>query len=250
MSTTDDWTVGFFDEPYTELFPFPGDAQSDVEVDALVRLLPSPPAHVLDVACGPGRHAVRLAGRGYAVTGVDTSVQFLGVARAAAAALGLTSIDFVEADMRALEFERRFDAAINLFTAWGYFDDETNQRVLDSVAAALRPRGRFVLDVMNRDWLASAYVAKDWVQLRDGAFVVSERVFDPVAGTNVVNHRWHAADGEPRERAHRLRVYTATELDRMLRAAGLEPVAWYGGFDLAPLEFRSRRLLVVSEGMA
>ena len=236
MSTTDDWTVGFFDEPYTELFPFPGDAQSDVEVDALVRLLPSPPAHVLDVACGPGRHAVRLAGRGYAVTGVDTSVQFLGVARAAAAALGLTSIDFVEADMRALEFERRFDAAINLFTAWGYFDDETNQRVLDSVAAALRPRGRFVLDVMNRDWLASAYVAKDWVQLRDGAFVVSERVFDPVAGTN--------------ERAHRLRVYTATELDRMLRAAGLEPVAWYGGFDLAPLEFRSRRLLVVSEGMA
>jgi len=44
-----------------------------------------------------------------------------------------------------------------------------------------------------------------------------------------------------------VRVYTATELDRMLRAAGLVPTAWYGGFDLEPLQFRSRRLLVASE---
>jgi SAM-dependent methyltransferase len=250
MSALGDWTVGFFDEPYTELFPFPGDAQSDAEVEALVTLLPSPPAQVLDLACGPGRHAIRLAERGYEVTGVDSSAEFLAAARAAAAARGLTSIEFVEGDMRALTFERRFDAAVNLFTAWGYFDDDTNQRVLHSVAAALRPQGRFVLDVMNRDWLASAYTAKDWVQLRDGAFAVSERAFDPVAGTNVVSHRWHAPDGELRERRHELRVYTATELDRMLRAAGLVPTAWYGGFELEPLRFRSRRLLVVSQRTA
>jgi SAM-dependent methyltransferase len=250
MNETDDWTVGFFDEPYTELFPFPGDAQSDAEIDAIVRLLPSPPAHVLDLACGPGRHAVRLAERGYTVTGVDSSAEFLEVARAVATERGLSSVEFVEGDMRALTFERSFDVVLNLFTAWGYFDDDTNQRVLHSVATALRPRGRFVLDVMNRDWLASAYVSKDWVELRDGAFVVSERAFDPVAGTNIVSHRWHAPDGEARERHHRLRVYTATELDQMLRVAGLEPTAWYGGFDLEPLRFRSRRLLVVSERTA
>lgn len=250
MTGTDDWTGGFFDEPYTELFPFPGDAQSDAEVNALVGLLPSPPASVLDLACGPGRHAVRLAERGYTVTGVDSSAEFLDAARAAATARGLASVEFVEGDMRTLSFEASFDVAVNLQTAWGYFDDETNQRVLDSVAGALRPKGRFVLDVVNRDWLASTYTPKDWVQLRDGAFAVSERAFDPVAGTNVVSHRWRAPDGELRERHHELRVYTATELDRMLRAAGLVPTAWYGGFDLEPLQFRSRRLLVVTERTA
>ena len=69
----DDWTVGYFDELYLQLFPFPEAAQTDDEVSALLQLLPPPPARILDLACGQGRHAVRLAERGYQVVGVDTS---------------------------------------------------------------------------------------------------------------------------------------------------------------------------------
>jgi SAM-dependent methyltransferase len=246
MLTRDDWTVGYFDEPYTQLFPFPGDERSDAEVEALAQLLPPPPARVLDVACGPGRHAVRLAERGFEVTGIDTSSDFLASARDAAADRG-ASVEFLERDMRDLDYDSAFDAALNVFTAWGYFDEATNQRVLDRIARALCPGGRFVIDVMNRDWLMRAFVDKDWTELADGTFAVAQRAFDPVEGVIAVTHRWRSSTGELRERHHRVRIHTATDLDRMLRHAGLAPVAWYGGFTLEPLGVGSRRLLVVSE---
>src|ERR1700680_3645205 len=94
----DDWTVGFFDDPYTQLFPFPGAEQTADEVEALSRLLPPSPARILDVACGPGRHAVRLAGRGHRVVGIDSSTSFLETARGAAADLGV-EVEFIQADM-------------------------------------------------------------------------------------------------------------------------------------------------------
>lgn len=243
---TDDWTVGFFDEPYTELFPFPDARQTDREVEALVELLPPPPARVLDVACGQGRHAIRLARRGFRVLGIDTSSSFLAAADAAGTAAG-TEVEFVEADMRELSFEEEFDVALSLFTSWGFFDDEMNQQVLDRMARSLRPGGHMVIDLIHRDWLIGVYEPKDWVQLEDGSFAVAQRTFDPVAGVNRVTHRWRTSSGEQRERQHRLRIYSATELDRMLRQAGFEPVDWYGGFSLRPFGPRSRRMLVVAK---
>lgn len=242
----DDWTVGFFDDPYTELFPFPDAAQTDQEVEALVKLLPPPPARVLDVACGLGRHAVRLAHPGFQVVGIDTSPSFLATARASAAE-SPADVEFVESDMRDLCFHQEFDAAVSLFTSWGYFDDGTNQRVLDRIARSLRSEGRFVIDLINRDWLIRVFEPKDWVELADGAFAVAERTFDPVAGVNKVTHRWRTPAGELHERQHRLRIYCATELDRMLRQAGLVPVDWFGGFSLKPFGIGSRRMLVVAE---
>ena len=112
----DDWTVGFFDDPYTELFPFPDAAQTDQELDALVTLLPPPPARVLDVACGQGRHAIRLARRGYDVVGIDTSPSFLATARASAAE-SPADVEFVESDMRDLDFEQASDLVICPYTA-------------------------------------------------------------------------------------------------------------------------------------
>jgi SAM-dependent methyltransferase len=242
----EDWTVRFFDEPYTELFPFPDAAQTDEEVDALLELLPSPPVRILDVACGQGRHAIRLARRGFQVVGIDTSASFLAAASAGAEE-SPSDVEFVEMDMRDLNFEQEFDAALSLFTAWGYFDDETNQQVLDRIARSLRPDGCLIIDLIHRDWLMRFYEPKDWVELKDGTFAVADRAFDPVAGVNTVTHRWRTPTGELRKRQHRLRIYSATELDRMLRQAGLAPADWYGGFSLRPFGVRSRRMLVTAK---
>jgi len=241
----EDWTVGFFDDPYTELFPFPDSAQTDQEVDTLAKLLPPAPARVLDVACGQGRHAIRLARRGYQVVGIDNSPSFLATARASAAE-SPADVEFVEADMRELNFSQAFDAAVSLCTAWGYFDDDTNQQVLDRIASSLRPGGRFVIDLIHRDWLMRVFQPKDWGELRDGSFAVAERTFDSVGGVNTVTHRWRTPAGELHERQHRLRIYCATEFDRMLRQAGLLPIDWYGGFSLKPFGADTRRMLVVA----
>jgi SAM-dependent methyltransferase len=243
---TDDWTDGFFDDPYTQLFPFPDAAQTDEEVNALLELLPRPPARILDVACGQGRHTIRLARSGFRVMGVDTSASFLAAARAAAAE-SPTDAEFVHLDMRALDFDQEFDVALSLCTAWGYFDDGTNQRVLDRIAKSLRPDGLLVLDLIHRDWLMYMYERKDWVELENGTFAVADRQFDPVAGVDIVTHRWRAPTGELHQRQHRLRIYTATELDRMLQQSGLVPIDWYGGFKLVPFGIRTRRMLVVAK---
>ena len=240
-----DWTGGYFDELYLELFGFPDADRTAVEITALLTLLPDPPARVLDAACGVGRHAIRLAAAGYDVVGLDSSHLFLERARAGAQDVAV-AIDLVHGDIRELPYGSDFDAVLNLNTAWGYYDDAENQRALQSMADALRPGGLFVLEIAHRDSLVGRYTPHDWSEMSDGTLVVQLRDFDAVGGVNTVTHRWQGRDGAQHERTHRLRVYTATDIDRMLRAAGLFPQDWCASFTLQPLTFDARRLLVVA----
>lgn len=93
---------------------------------------------VLDLACGHGRIAARLAQRGCHLTGLDSSPLFLQLARQDAEARSVT-VDYVHGDMRDLPWSARLDRIINWFTAFGYFDDADNRRVLAQAAAALKP---------------------------------------------------------------------------------------------------------------
>lgn len=99
-----------------------------------------PGMSVLDLACGHGELANRLAARGCQVTGLDSSAVFLDRARADAAAAGV-SADYVAGDMRQLPWTGRFDRVLNWSTAFGYFDDSTNRAVLDGIARVLRSAG-------------------------------------------------------------------------------------------------------------
>jgi ubiquinone/menaquinone biosynthesis C-methylase UbiE len=240
-----DWTDGFFDEWYLDHFGFPDPAETDVESEALRSLLPEPPARVLDLACGQGRHSIRLAKVGYDVVGLDSSSLFIEQARRASEDLGV-QVEFVEGDMRDVSFDAEFDVVVSLFTSWGFGDDATNQLVLDGVGRALRDEGLFVLEINNRDWILLNYAARDWQTGSDGTVVWVERHFDAVRGVNVVTHRWKGPDGKPAAREHEVRFYTPPELGNMLLDAGMVPVAWYGGFFLEPFSSLSRRLLVTA----
>lgn len=102
---------------------------------------------VLDLACGPGRHALSLGDAGYAVTGVDVDPRALDAARERAGG----DPEFVEADMRDLgELGEEFDAVICMWQSFGHFDAATNRSVLAEIAGRLRPGGRLVLDLYNR----------------------------------------------------------------------------------------------------
>ena len=116
-----------FDEDYlyfyeTILTP----ERSDADAALIARLLElEPGSRVLDVACGHGRIANRLAARGCEVTGIDRTPYFLELARADAAERGV-AVEYVEGDMRALPWRDRFDCVVCWFTSWGYFADEDN----------------------------------------------------------------------------------------------------------------------------
>ena len=245
MNSSRHWSDGFFDAWYPHLFPLAPAARSDAEAEVLTRLLPEPPARVLDVACGEGRHAVRLAAAGYEVVGIDASQYLLGLARDAATRAAV-SLSLHQMDMREMPFSGEFDAALNLFTAWGFFeDDNENQRALDRMAAALRGGASLIMEIAHRDAIVANYVEHDERRSEDGTLIWIDRQFDPVAGLNIVTHRWRGPDGSEGQRHHRIRLFTATEIDRMLRAAGLDPMDWFDGFGLEPLGLRSGLRLLV-----
>jgi SAM-dependent methyltransferase len=123
------------------------DEVSDGDTDDIVALLGLAPGDsVLDAPCGHGRISNRLADRGCDVVGVDASELFLGVAREAGSA-----VDYRRGDLRDLPVDGPFDAALSWFTSFGYFDDDGNRRVLSEYRRVLRPGGRLLIEMHNRD---------------------------------------------------------------------------------------------------
>jgi SAM-dependent methyltransferase len=118
---------------------------------------------LLDLACGEGRHAVELTARGYGVVGVDYSSAMLTRAAENARARGVKPT-FAQGDMRELAFEEAFDGVYSWDTSFGYFDDETNAAILRSIHRALRPGGVLLLDVVNREYVASRQPSLVWFE--------------------------------------------------------------------------------------
>jgi SAM-dependent methyltransferase len=201
---------------------------------------------VLDLACGHGRHAIPLAERGLDVTGYDLSEAFLERARAEAAASGV-AVRFLRGDMRALPFEAEFEVVINVFTAFGYFaDPEDDLATLRHVYRALVPGGRFLMETLHRDSLTARFRPQLEYTTSSGAVVRRDYRWD--LARDVIDDRVsiERPDGSRAEYASSLRVRTLHELLGLVRAAGLEPVAWYGGLDGSALELASRRLVLIS----
>jgi SAM-dependent methyltransferase len=153
------WFESFFGKDYLEIYEhvLPS-ARATADVEGIIALLDlTPGARILDVACGHGRHSILLSKLGYDVTGYDLSKVFLDRARADADAQGAT-VRWVPGDMRNLPFLSEFDVAINIFTAFGYFEDpEDDIKTLRGVHAALRPGGRFLLETVHRDALPARF---------------------------------------------------------------------------------------------
>lgn len=242
------WYTTYFDEDYLRMHrSLTTPAQTEREVVGIVRLLGLPPgSKVLDLCCGTGRHSVPLASLGYDVTGLDLSRPLLRRARAGARAAGV-SVRWLRADMRAIPYEAEFAAVINIFNAFGYLEDEAeDQRVLDQVARALAPGGLFLLDTTGRDSLVRHYLAADVERYDDGSLMVQEQSFDPLSSRLSVRATLIEASGEIRTLGQSIRLYTLTELDAMLKAAGLRLEACCGDLDGSPLTIASRHLVLLA----
>jgi len=199
-------------------------------------------AEVLDVPCGHGRIANRLAARGARVTGLDADAFFLERARTDAAERGV-EVAYVQADMRKLPWEERFDAVVNWFTSFGYFDDEGNRAWLETARRTLKPGGRLAIDVHSRDvFMRNRGDAA--VFERDGDLVVDRHRFDIETGREETE-RWMVRGGQVRTTKYSVRFYTFTELRWLLLDAGFAAVEAIG-HDGKPLTLESRRMVVVA----
>jgi len=202
-------------------------------------------ARVLDLCCGQGRHSVELARRGFRVSGLDLSEHLLGLAQRRAEEAGV-QVEFVRGDMRDLPWENEFEAVINLFTSFGYLEsEEEDQRVLAAVARALRPEGRVMIDLMNREKLLTGFRPKDWYE-HEGHLVLDNHEWDVLRSRLTVTRTIIRPDAARRESGFVLRIYAHSEMMAMLARAGLRWERSYGGYDGSDYSAHSGRMIVVA----
>jgi SAM-dependent methyltransferase len=233
-----------FDDDYLYFYePLLTDEASDRQAELIWRLLELEPGmEVLDLACGHGRIANRLAARGVRVTGLDATPLFLERARADAATRGV-DVDYVEGDMRELPWDDRFDRVVCWFTSFGYFDDGDNRRVLREARRALRSGGRLLIENNNPAELLRRWLP--WVVTeRDGDFSIDRSTFDPVSG-RANTERVLIRDGRVRRFSFSVRMFIAAELRDWLLDAGFAQVDFYDG-DGEPLTAEGRRMLTIA----
>jgi SAM-dependent methyltransferase/ribosomal protein S18 acetylase RimI-like enzyme len=247
------WYEDFFDEDYMRFHLRGGAreaARTPTDCDFIVAALELKRGDcILDLCCGQGRHSVELAKRGFQVTGADLSEYLLGLARQAADEAGV-SVRFHRCDMRDLPWENEFDAVINMFTAFGYFEaEEENEKVLHAARRALRPAGRFLIDLPNRDAFQKMIHdgQRDWYE-QEGCLVLEEHTWELQKGRLRLRLRRIIADpnGTRREKGFDLRVYTHSEILEMLASAGLTWQRTFADSSLSDFTPESWRMLVAA----
>jgi SAM-dependent methyltransferase len=226
----DDWYAEAFDAASAEM------AWTDrtaPEVDRVAKILQTQGGErVLDMACGSGRHSLELRRRGFDVVGTDISPDLIEIARRDAAEADL-DVDFVQADLRALDFEDDFDLVLNLNDgAIGYLEsDEENLRAFQTIARALRPGGRNLVQLPNVLYARERLPQRSWIP-------ASNMV-------ELVEHRWNkkakrleglmvaARFGEVLDNLDGIeftqRLYTVDELRDIYASVGMELLRVYNG---------------------
>ena len=203
------------------------------------------PFQVLDLPCGVGRHALEFARKGCQVTGVDRTSQYLDEARQHAKGAGL-DIEFVQADMRDFSRSESYDLAINLFTSFGYFEDQADDvKVLTNFYNSLRPGGVLVMEMMGKEVLARIFKPSSWDELDDGSLILEERKV--THNWTWVENRWILVkDGQRHDLFLSHRVYSAAELEHLLAVVGFESIEFYGDLAGSLYDQDARRLVAIA----
>jgi len=215
------------------------------EVAQIMALLEvEPGTSILDMCCGPGRHSLEWARRGYHVTGVDRTSAYLEQAQQRAGEEGLT-IQFVQEDMRRFCKPNAFDGATMMFTSFGYFEDPAeNRQVLTNLYRSLKDRGTLIVDVMGKEVLSRIFRERDWSEHND-AFLLQER--EVSRNWSWMENRWILlGDGERYEARVTHWIYSAAELSDMLKECGFGRVKVYGDFEGAPYDRQAKRLIAAA----
>lgn len=244
------WYKDFFENWYLDFYlPQPRFRPFYIkkEIAFIKRVLNLPKgAKTLDLCCGHGRHLLPLAKMGYQMTGLDLNRKALTILTKSAKNKKI-KIRIIRGDMREIPFKNEFDAVINMFTAFGYLEtDYEDFKVLKSVAKALKPGGKFLIDIMNRDWILANFHPKSWEKI--GKLLLLEgRFYDAKNHHNIVKILILDGKGKWHKATHVIRMYSLAEMRKNLNKVGLKIVKVYGNtIDNQKFTKNSRRLVILA----
>ncbi|MBI4349290.1 MAG: class I SAM-dependent methyltransferase [Elusimicrobia bacterium] len=203
-------------------------------VDGMTSLLAlEPRSRILDLCCGLGQEALEFARRGHRVMGLDSTEEALREGRTAAKGTSLFS-HFVKGDMRNIPYSGEFDAIVVRHPAFGHFARERDDlRSLQNIRKALKPGGRLLMKLVNRDWVIRHLSPNGHEH---------GLTFDFATG-RLEGYRTRADSRAPTS----FRLYALTELLRLLEEAELAPKRVSGRFDGTPYDLHSFHMIVLAE---
>ncbi len=239
-----DWTDTFFEGPWTMLQRAPTTTEPSTEearhIRRVLRLRRG--SKVADVPCGDGRISLELARAGCQVVGVDRCETSVRRARRTFRAEGLPG-RFRVGDMRRLRLEPGFDALINWWGSFGYYDDETNLAILKGFAELVGSGGRVLVDQVNRERVLRDF--REWHDSDDWRVrITTKNRWDPE--TERIEGTWTFTYGTRRVRRHSsIRLYTPGQMRRLMASAGLVVERFYDGSDGTDFKRGSHRMTTV-----
>ena len=243
------WYERAFGREYLALYQHRDDTEAKQDVRSIIDLIaPSTDEPLLDLGCGAGRHLVALHHAGFtALVGLDLSADLLAVARERLDKIGANSVELVRCDMRAIPHVARFAVVLSLFTSFGYFVEEGEDRtVLAGVNRALKNGGTFLIDTLNRDYVIANLVLQEEKTLQDRVLYIKRHL--SADGQRVEKEtRVIERDGTEHVFRESVRMYTGLEMEDMLREAGFEKVREYGSLRGESHRADSARLVIVAK---
>ncbi len=220
--------------------------EAEAQVPRLIERLGLKPGDaVLDLGCGPGRHALPLARAGLEVTAIDTSAELLDQLRRSAA-LEQLEIEALQADMRDFCLAEAYDAVLVMWTSFGYFEGEAeHEQVLQNIASSLRPGGLLLLDLVGLETLCRSLEPVHLTEYEDGRLLIERPLL--IEHNTRLENEWLLIDGDQVARAgFSHRVWSAGEIARLIEAAGLALEAIDADLEHTPYDFEAERMLVIA----
>jgi len=223
--------------------------RNEQDADKLLNLVFSnvkikPESRVLDAACGAGRHSIKLAQKGYNVTGFDLSKTLLDVAAETAKEKNV-EIEFVCSDIRKFYSDRKFSLIVNLFTSFGYFEtDEDNFRFYENSFEMMNNAGFLVFDYFNSFYLKNNIVPKSVKTV--GLLKITEK--REISGNRVKKHILIEKDGNSKNFTESVKLYNANDILYKFKQIGFRNFKIFGNFKGDQFdEKKSERLIIICQ---
>lgn len=234
------WYASWFDTPYYHiLYKDRDDTDAQHFMDNLTQYLNLPEeARILDLACGKGRHSIYLNSLGYDVTGIDLSENSI----AAASEFANSKLHFKVHDMR-VQCEEKYDAIFNLFTSFGYFEDDAdNLKTLKAIHSSLNETGFACIDFMNADYVIENLVPQE-TKTVDGIEFHIKRY---VENNHIIKEIDFFADGEQHRYFEKVQALRLEDFEKMMEEAGIYLLDIFGNYKLQKFyKSQSERLIMI-----
>lgn len=239
---TKDWFTSWFDTQYYHiLYKHRDDNDAQLFMQNITNYLELPKnAHIADLPCGKGRHSIYLNSLGYRVTGGDLSKNSIEHAKQ----FENETLHFEVWDMRK-SLENKYDAVFNLFTSFGYFEDDAEDlKVLKGMKSGLKESGVIVLDFLNVQKTKNNLVEKETKEIDGIIFNIQREIKDGF----ILKHISFFADGEEHSYTEKVKFLDLKKMQEYFNSAGLTIINTFGDYNLNEFnEENSSRLILIAK---